>query len=417
MIRRYVDRLRNVIRDRRGNVAVAFAFALLPLVGGAGMALDYSIMAQQRSRMQFAADTAALRAARELLLAPTGTNYIATLARNYAQSTLSQTFSREANVVVGANVVEANSAVHVTIAATYKPLFPVILKNTANLSVQAVARSAGYPICALALDDSAPGTINLQANARLTAQKCSVYSNSTSGQGLQAVQSAVLSAGMICTAGGKVGSNANFNPIPLTDCPAIPDPLASRALPPVGPCTTLGQVIDGLTVTLSPGAYCDGLRITNGANVTLSPGVYVIKNGPLIVEKGATLRGINAGLFLTGERATIQFESDTTIGLTAPTNGPLAGILLFEDPATSRLHQHKILSDNAPVLLGTIYLPQGRLIIDAHKPIAHQSAYTIIVARRIELFSGPNLVLNTDYGATNIPVPKGVGPGVVRLTQ
>jgi hypothetical protein len=50
------------------------------------------------------------------------------------------------------------------------------------------------------------------------------------------------------------------------------------------------------------------------------------------------------------------------------------------------------------------------LYIDANKPIADQSAYTIVVARRVELYSGPNLVLNTDYGGTDVPVPKGVGP-------
>ena len=51
--------------------------------------------------------------------------------------------------------------------------------------------------------------------------------------------------------------------------------------------------------------------------------------------------------------------------------------------------------------------------------IADQSAYTVIVARTIELQSGPNLVLNANYGATNVPVPQGVGPtgSTVALSQ
>jgi len=62
------------------------------------------------------------------------------------------------------------------------------------------------------------------------------------------------------------------------------------------------------------------------------------------------------------------------------------------------------------MLLGTIYMPKGRLIIDANKPIADKSAYTVLVVQRIDLHSGPNLILNSDYSASDVPVPPGVGP-------
>jgi hypothetical protein len=55
-------------------------------------------------------------------------------------------------------------------------------------------------------------------------------------------------------------------------------------------------------------------------------------------------------------------------------------------------------------------MPNSSLYIDSKKPIADRSAYTVIVARTVELYDGPNLVLNSDYGATTVPVPKGVGP-------
>jgi hypothetical protein len=60
--------------------------------------------------------------------------------------------------------------------------------------------------------------------------------------------------------------------------------------------------------------------------------------------------------------------------------------------------------------LGTIYMPQGRLIVDATSPIADRSAYTVLMVQQLDLYSGPNLVLNSDYGASEIPVPMGVGP-------
>lgn len=79
-------------------------------------------------------------------------------------------------------------------------------------------------------------------------------------------------------------------------------------------------------------------------------------------------------------------------------------------PSVTPLREYRIISDEARTLLGTIYLPAGRLIIDSKKPIADQSAYTVIVARVINLYDGPNLMLNARYASSDIPVPEGVGP-------
>ena len=69
-----------------------------------------------------------------------------------------------------------------------------------------------------------------------------------------------------------------------------------------------------------------------------------------------------------------------------------------------------ILSSNAREMLGTIYLPKGRLEIATMSPIADQSAYTAIVAKSIRMSGSPTLVLNADYAATDVPVPEGIGP-------
>ena len=70
-------------------------------------------------------------------------------------------------------------------------------------------------------------------------------------------------------------------------------------------------------------------------------------------------------------------------------------------------------------MLGTIYLPAGRLIIDGNAAVSDQSAYTVIVAQLVDLYDGPTLYLNANYEATSVPVPKGVGPlnGKLLLTK
>jgi hypothetical protein len=50
--------------------------------------------------------------------------------------------------------------------------------------------------------------------------------------------------------------------------------------------------------------------------------------------------------------------------------------------------------------------------------VASDSAYTAIVSYRLELTQGPTLVLNSDYGATGVPVPDGIrATGQVVLTR
>ena len=104
---------------------------------------------------------------------------------------------------------------------------------------------------------------------------------------------------------------------------------------------------------------------------------------------GASLKGANVGIYLNGKGSVIRFDADTRIDLTAPKDGILAGILFYEDRTSPLNQKHEILSNDAKVLLGTIYLPQNELNIAANKPVAAESAYTIVVARRFTLSAGP----------------------------
>ncbi len=96
---------------------------------------------------------------------------------------------------------------------------------------------------------------------------------------------------------------------------------------------------------------------------------------------------------------------NTTIEFSAPKNGDMTGILFFEDRTASKMQKHTIKSNAARSLVGTFYLPRGSLTIDANKPLFDKSAYTIIIARELNMFSGPDLILNSDYSDSDIPIP------------
>ena len=134
----------------------------------------------------------------------------------------------------------------------------------------------------------------------------------------------------------------------------------------------------------------------------------MIKDGRLALTGTSTMTGNGVGFYITGDALATVLTLQTHVSLPAPVSGPLAGLLFFEDRAVTAGLMHRISSDDARTLIGTIYLPRGSLLVDAKQPVAEQSAYTAIIAQSIELNSGPNLILNTNYDSSDVPVPSGI---------
>ena len=431
--------LRRLAGDRAGNTAVTFAITAPVIFGAVGIGIDLASAVNARSQMQAVADSAAVFAAREFQMAQSNVQKISELARNYALSQIQ-------GVTVTTSVDAAALKVQVRLEKDIElTLARAVLNSNMHVSVSATAKmSDGLPLCLLALEPKNKAAIKLRTDARLTAPACIVNSNSTNPEGMISLDNAVMQAGFICTAGGKIKTkNTNYTPDPVTDCPVMADPLAQRQLSTDSVCNHLLKRIDGTVTTINPGVYCGGLWITDGAQVTMNPGTYVIKDGPFVVNGGASLTGNGVSIVMKGFAANLTFHYNSTISLKAPTSGNFAGILIYDDPAGIAApllkpllqllgldglkyekegkspREHLILSDNARMLLGTIYMPKGRLIIDTTKPIADKSAYTVLVVQQLDLYDGPNLYLNTDYQGSDVPVPQGVGPygGKVILTN
>lgn len=415
----------------RGGVMMTAAVSFPLVFAVFGLASDYAMMFKLRGELQAAADAAALAAAHEIPLSKSNPQQIVNSAKTFAQYQLTgeadaapppdseqqyrmaaaaSASGPDASLVVDAEVVEKASAVKVRITDRWTPFFAHFIDGGITpIEVEATARYVGHSnVCVLGLSINST-SIELRNSARLEGRNCAVYSNSTISSGLTVAQDATLDSKLNCVAGGfSAGRTSAVTPPPVTDCPHLDDPLASRPAPNLGGCDHTGMVIDSQTVDLNPGVYCKGLAISGTAKVTLNPGIYIIDGGALHVSDTASLAGENAGFFLTGKGSVIHFSPGTTISLGAPETGALAGLLFYEDRNVTGVRNHSIKSNNAHHLLGTIYLPKSKLTIDASKPIADQSAYTAIVVNELVLMSGPNLVLNTDYDLTDVPVPDGI---------
>lgn len=388
----------------------------------AGGVIDFISLVLQKQEVQAAADRSALAAARELQVAAKDDERLATVATLLAQSSL----DRMAGVIVTARSLARGAGVEVTITAPPRVYFPGIIGMTAKpVSAVAVAEISGSAVCMIGLEVKTDRTLYMQKKAAITARNCAIYSNSRGKGSITVEGEAKIAADFICSVGGiKLDKMKALDPKPLTDCPPMSDPLAARPPPKVGSCDfTKFKLNKNEAKSLTPGVYCGGMEIEGKA--TLTDGVYIIKNGPLSVKRNGELHGKRVGFFLTGKDALINFEKETVIELSGPRTGPLAGLLFYEDrnvvaadkstvieldpEGLPKPQEHRIRSDNARELVGTIYIPRNRLLVDGDKPIASESAYTVIIAREFVLAEGPEIVLNTDYSLSDVPVPEGVG--------
>ena len=445
------------LSNRSGSVAVTFALSAMVLLGLAGGGIDYARLANRRVQLQNAADAGVLAAGNYLKLAVSTPAAASSIVEETVRAQVPP--RPETPYAVQVIVAEDKTSVAATVNETVKLSFGGFIGvPNVKVAVRSKANIVGrMRLCLLTLDPLASGAFLLEKSAEVTAQACSLYGNSRSSQGMVGKDNAYARAQTICSVGGFDGARANFAPPPQTGCPPIQDPLKDRMAPAVGACTaiptsansksdTSGNIVDQ-SATLDPGTYCGGLHITKSAVVTLRAGIYIMKDGPLIVDKKGTLSGIDVAFYFTGDRGGLVFDKKTTVSLTAPTTGLMAGLLMMEersiglpvdptgavstdllDPitptpppmaASKPMRTYRIISDNARTMLGTLYLPVGRVVIDASKPVADQSAYTVIVAQQLNLYQGPNLYLNANYDATSVPVPKGVGPlsGKLLLSQ
>ncbi|MEM8811043.1 MAG: pilus assembly protein TadG-related protein [Pseudomonadota bacterium] len=403
---------------RRGNVIGTFTIGIAATMGIGGAALDYTALQLLKGQLQSAADHAAVSAAKELYMANTRPATIAKVATRYVVASLG---SDAKGVKKSVSTNKDKTAITVKLAKTYQPLvLAAVYSGSYDLEVTATAAiMPGGRLCVIALEPRAPIAIGLSFSAKLTAEKCAVWSNSTSKWGVGSLNDAEINSEITCSAGGYQGFASNFTPPPETDCPTVKDPLGNRASPPVSACKKTGFSVNTGSHTFTPGTYCGGLTIEGTAKATFKPGIYVFKDGPLLAMGTATLEGEYIGFFFTGRDSHMYFSQGTSIDLTAPKDGVMAGILIFQDRHDPAVLPYTITSDDARQLLGTIYLPRGDLIVDGDRPVADRSAYTAIIARRLLLSSGPNLVLNSDYTSTDVPVPEGIGPvgGNIRLIE
>ncbi len=245
----------------------------------------------------------------------------------------------------------------------------------------------------------------LQITGNIAPQGCSTDPKGGSISAAM-VQAATSATGVISP---QAGTGAQTIDDPFADLVLFPPLMCSNGVKGLlgGTGTILGKQHTSGIVSLPPGIHCGGLKAAGTAQITLQPGEHWFIAGALEVTENARLTGTDVVLFFD-IASKFDFKDQSTVNLEGRKSGLYAGMVMAA--TRNNTQDFVISSDNVDKLLGVIYVPSAQMIVEGKADIARDSAWTVIVARSLQLKGSPSLIVNANYDASPVPVPEGVGP-------
>ncbi len=407
-------------QSERGSILVLTALALTALLGIAALAIDVGSFYAQRNRMAAAADAAARSAALELVRTADLT-VLTTFGRDAA---LRNGFTNGGSVSVAINHPPSSNSqstfyhdpsyVEAVITDTSPPSFFIgafffLFKGSftpPTISVGAVAGGRMVPDCIMALSPNATHALSLNSAAQLTAPGCAIVVNSNAQSALYVNSASFINVspgGVVDVVGTWYHDSSSYvSPSPTTGAAVQADPFASLTAPTSGSCTTQsGSINSGANVTLQPGTFCSGIYINSASHATLTSGTYIITSGGFTANSGSFVSGTGVTLYIAS--GSFLINSGTTVNLSAPTSGPLAGILVWQPSANTQAAL--VNSGSGGALNGVLYFPGANLTFNS--AASSNSDYTFIAASTVSFNSAGTLKSN---------VPSALMGGVFQLT-
>lgn len=365
------------VRRQRGQALPLFAFCMIALIGFMGLAIDMGYLRLVKRKMQSAADSAAIAGALQLKIG----GYAAAAQADAAAD--GYTNGSNGTVVTVNNPVTTGShtgAAYVEVVVSQpQPTFfmRIFGVNSAAMSARAVAAlgsSSTGCIYALRQTGTAMTTVG---NVDLEAPTCGIVDNGD----LTVSGNVTLHAGSIGVNGSySANGNVTVTPTPKTGIAEVSDPLAYLTQPTVGSCSAFPS-----TSTVNPGTYCS-ISISGNKTVNFNPGTYITTGG-MSVTGNVTING-TGGVTIYVDSGGVSFAGNTNLNLTAPTTGPNAGILFWQNPADT--NGASMLGNNTSNLTGALYFPKAQLDMGGN----NDSGYTIIVADTIRWHGNANIGSN-----------------------
>lgn len=398
-----------------GQVVILICIGLVAIMGMVAIVTDVSNLQQQRGLMQTAADSAAMAGAQEV-------NYGDVVAAGKADAASNGFTNGQSNVAVvisnppidGPN---ANNAAFVEATVTRPvPTYFLGVLGFASIpvSARAVASLGNGPNCIYVLDPSASSAFNANGNVTINSQ-CGLLVDSSSSSGLSVNGNVSITATAIGVVGNyTTNGNCTLSPTPKIGIIAAADPLAYVPAPAVGGCNHTSFSLNGnigsssSPYQLNAGTYCGGISVNGNSWLHFNPGTYVLAGGGMNINGNATMSGTGVTFYNTtgtGGYQGITLNGNSQSNFSAPTSGPLAGILFFQDRAILSSAAGSTINGNASSTFdGALYFSDTQLTYNGNSSV---NGYSIVVADKIVLNGNSSVNNNYSSLANGSPI-KGV---------
>ncbi len=371
------------------------------------MTLELVSLSSEKARMQAAVDAAALAGARELAVAGGAARNASGFAEEFA---LNQVTDLAPRVTMNFTASQNEGGFQVSGVGVRGSFFGnLVPPGGFKIEVNAIADALNQqPLCVLALpeneeDEEEPSGLSATQNGSVQANNCLVHSNGS----MTTEKKATITAGTIQASRTALGSG--YSPAANNGALKVKDPFKDRDIKRADVCPKTPvspRVVNGSsTINIGAGVHWEAIKISGKATVTLGPGNHYFCDA-VTVEGSGTLQGTDVVMIFHDDKTFTATES-SKISLTGRTSGEWAGFVIV----TTRKNNEdmEISSSFVDKLLGTIYLPNAELIINASGAVAEDSKWSVVVAKEIFLDKNAKLVINTDYAGSGVPVPLGVG--------
>jgi Flp pilus assembly protein TadG len=392
--------MKNFLRDQRGGVAILSAMLMPVLLGVSGLSVDVANLYYNKTKIQMAAEAAALGAVLSLpnttavttqaldlvgKNAPTSFGTLSTsqdITTGYWNTT-TKTFTAGTASPNAVRVVTHRSAANGNPVRTYFGKF--VGSSQVDLNAQSIAvRFSGA--CVRVLDPSASQAFYDSGNGSVT-MNCPLQVNSSSSTAARTQGASSVSASEICITGGYSGNG--WSPTPKTGCTPIGDPLA------------------GIPEPSAPSTYCSapnssGVMASNciitgsttfSGTVTLQSGIYYLRSANVTVSNGTILTGSGVMIFMD-QNSTLSLQGGGTISLSSATSGTYAGILIFQSRSTPVATTVSIGGGGTLSLNGTLYVPSATLSIGGNGAYSSTANFGYLIADMLTLGGSSGFVFD-----------------------
>ena len=388
---------RFLLRETKGNIAIATALTIPLLAGGAGFGVETAYWYHKDLELQQAADKAAYTAALEKRAGANSSailntaTYIAT-ENGYEPGTLAVHYPPIAGAYTGdTKAIEVDLSIQLPRYFTSFFFDDMVTERVRAVAILQTAANA----CVLALSTTMSHAARFSGSSSLNLVGCTIMSNSMTSDAVQVQGSATLSADCIIAVGGvDLTSGATMTECPgaITNAPPAADPFADVPVPTSGTTyTSTGGAV------LQPGHYTNGMNLSG--TKTLSPGVYIVSGGNFKINANANISGSGVTIYFTAGTS-VSINGTATVNLSAPTSGTYSGMLFFGDrTATDGVTLNGTANSK---LTGAIYFANQD--INYLGNFSGNGGCTQVVGKTVE-WSG-NATINQDctaYGMKTIP--------------